>query len=62
MKKFTIDATVPCFVTWRYEIEANSEAEAIAIYNRHETEPVNSASPFIGDAIGGEIAEFVVQP
>lgn len=61
MPMFLVETTVPCFVTWRTEIEADTEAEAIeqaklGFGSENEDEPI------IGDAVDGAVAEYSICP
>lgn len=51
MKKYTIKDTIACWVTWSYEIEADSEADAITKYRQEQ--PTSPTPPEIGDTIDG---------
>lgn len=52
MAKFIVRDTVPCWVTWLYPIEADSEAEALQKYREgNHASAYNEAE--IGDAIDG---------
>ena len=49
MPTFIVEETVPSFVTWRAEVEAESESEAIRKFL--EGEYGGEEGPFFGDAI-----------
>ena len=44
--KYIIEDTLPCFVTFRYSVEANSKEEALAKYREDETTYIDNE---IGD-------------
>lgn len=49
MTKYRIESTVACFVTWRYEVEAESEEHAKQLYR--DGNAGDCGEPMIGDAI-----------
>jgi hypothetical protein len=49
--KFIIEETVPCFVTYRCTIEADSEEQARALFE--EGERCDGEETLFGDAIAG---------
>jgi hypothetical protein len=57
MKKFTITETRPVRATWTYEVEAETEAEAISIIENGEAEPTSCE---IEDHEDDDISEFQV--
>lgn len=61
MPKFRVASTVPCFVTWTCEIEAESETDARQKFRNGEYEFTDQ--PEIGDAVdSGNSEEITVDP
>ena len=51
MSKFIIRDTLPCYVTWTYEVEAESQEVAERAYTDGEATTIGE--PEIGDCIDG---------
>ena len=56
--KFVIEETVPCFITYRCTIEANSEEHARALFA--EGERGDGEETLFGDAIAGIQVELTI--
>jgi len=51
MKTFIIEETIPCYVTWRCEIQAATESEALKLWSQGERGKQGESEPMIGDSI-----------
>ena len=57
MAKFIITETIPCFVTWTREIEADNQDEAMQKHHDHVGE---AATEEIGDSLDGYVGTFTI--
>ena len=51
MPKYTITDIVPCWVTWTYTVEADSEDEAVEKFSDDDFLDEGHGEPIIGDSI-----------
>ena len=61
MPKYTITDIVPCWVTWTYTVEADSEEEALEKYEDDDILDAGHGTPEIGESLSFIDEELMIR-